>query len=77
VETMLLPLFLPFNLIKAGLNSALTLALYKPLTAALRSARLLPAENGKKKSAKPGIYIFAALLLVTCILLLLALQGKL
>ena len=78
VEAMLLPLFLPFNLLKAGLNSALTLGLYKPLTAALRGSRLLPpspAANTKK--AKPGIYIFAALLLVTCILLLLVLQGKL
>lgn len=77
VESMLLPVFLPFNLVKAGLNSALTLALYRPLTAALRSARLLPTENGKKKSAKPGIYIFAVLLLATCILLLLVLQKKL
>ena len=77
VEGMLLPVFLPFNLVKAGLNSALVLSLYKPLTAALRSARLLPpTEAGKKGSAKPGIYIFAAALLVTCILLLLALQGK-
>lgn len=77
VEGMLLPVFLPFNLVKAGLNSALALALYKPLTTALRSARLLPpAESDKKASAKPGIYIFAAALLITCILLLLALQGK-
>jgi len=76
VESMLLPVFLPFNLIKAGLNSALVLGLYKPLTAALRSSRLLPPSEGGKKSAKPGIYIFAGLLLVTCILLLLALQGK-
>lgn len=77
VESMLLPVFLPFNLVKAGLNSALTLALYKPLTAALRSARLLPpTEAGKKGSAKPGIYVFAAALLVTCILLLLVLQDK-
>lgn len=77
VESMLLPVFLPFNLVKAGLNSALVLALYKPLTAALRSARLLPpTEAGKKGSAKPGIYVFAAALLVTCILLLLVLQDK-
>jgi len=77
VESMLLPVFLPFNLVKAGLNSALALGLYKPLTAALRSSRLLPpSESGKKKSAKPGIYIFAALLLAACILLLLVLQEK-
>lgn len=78
VESMLLPVFLPFNLVKAGLNSALTLGLYKPLTSALRSARLLPpSESGKQKSAKPWIYVFAAALLATCILLLLVLQGKL
>ena len=77
VEKLLLPAFLPFNLLKAGLNSALTLVLYKPLTAALRGSRLLPPSEGSKKSAKPGIYIFAALLLATCILLLLVLQGKL
>ena len=77
VEKLLLPAFLPFNLLKAGLNSALTLGLYKPLTAALRGSRLLPPSEGSKKSAKPGIYIFAALLLATCILLLLVLQGKL
>ena len=77
VEAMLLPVFLPFNLVKAGLNSALVLGLYKPLTAALRSSRLLPpTDPTKKKSGKPIIYIFAALLLVTCILLLLVLQEK-
>lgn len=75
VESMLLPVFLPFNLIKAGLNSALTLALYKPLTSALRGTLLLPSsETGK--SAKPWVYALAAALLVTFILLLLVLQGK-
>ena len=76
VEGMLLPVFLPFNLLKAGLNSALVLGLYKPLTGALRSARLLPETQGKKGGAKPGIYIFAGVLLITCILLLLVMQGK-
>ena len=78
VEALLLPAFLPFNLLKAGLNSALVLGLYKPLTAALRSTRLLPpSETKTPRQAKPGIYILAALLLATCILLLLVLQGKL
>lgn len=77
VESMLLPVFLPFNLVKAGLNSALVLALYKPLTSALRGARLLPpSDTNKKSSIKPWIYVLAALLLATCILLLLVLQGK-
>ena len=46
VAKMLLPVFLPFNLIKAGLNSAFILLIYKPLTTALRKARLLPAAQG-------------------------------
>ena len=76
VEGMLIPVFLPFNALKAGLNSALVLGLYKPLTVALRKTRLLPPSGGKSGSAKPGIYLLAAFLLVICILLLLVFQGK-
>lgn len=36
VAALLLPAFLPFNLIKGGLNAALTLLLYRPLAALLR-----------------------------------------
>lgn len=35
VESMLLPVFLPFNLIKGGLNAAGVLLLYKPVLRAL------------------------------------------
>lgn len=31
VESLLLPVIIPFNLIKAGINSAVTFAVYKPL----------------------------------------------
>ena len=75
VEGMLLTVFLPFNALKAGLNTALTLGLYKPLTAALRRAKLLPPSQ-KKGSAKPGVYLLAVFLLAICILLLLVFQGK-
>ena len=75
VESLLLPAFLPFNLLKAGLNSALTLGLYKPMVTALRKTGLV--ESGAKTGAsKIGIYLFAAGLLITCILLLLAFQRK-
>ena len=60
--------------LKAGLNSALILGLYKPLTAALRRTRLLPSAQ-ESKSAKPGLYLFALGLLATCILFLLVLKG--
>ena len=75
VEAMLLPVFLPFNALKAGLNSAFVLAVYKPLTTALRKTRLLPGAPAPKGSAKPGIYILAAALLITCVAWLLVLRG--
>ena len=77
VEGLLLPAFLPFNALKAGLNSALVLGLYKPLVTALRKAGLVERHEGQKGSSKVGIYLFAAGLLITCVLLLLVLQGKL
>jgi len=75
VEGMLLPVFLPFNALKAGFNSALILALYKPLTSALRRTRLLPETSAPKGSPKPGLYLFALGLLATCVVLLLVLKG--
>lgn len=77
VAAMLLPVFLPFNALKAGFNSALVLVLYKPLTSALRKARLLPQVQQSRGTAKPGIYLFAAALLATCIVFLLVLRGVL
>ena len=75
VEAMLIPVFLPFNALKAGLNSAFVLTLYKPLTSALRKARLLPQSSSPKKKARPGIYIFAGILLASCVLWLLVMRG--
>ena len=75
VAAMLLPVFLPFNALKAGFNSALVLGLYKPLTGALRKTRLLPQVSASKGNPKFGIYLFSAALLVTCILILLVMRG--
>ena len=75
IAAMLVPVFLPFNALKAGFNSALTLILYKPLVLALRKTGLIPNRSGKGASAKWGIYILGAALLVTCIVLLLVLRG--
>ncbi len=78
VVPMIIPLLLPFNLLKGALNMALALLLYKPLSAALHKAKLLP-ESGASGTAKRkfnyGVAIFAAVLLVTCIMLLLAFIG--
>jgi len=51
VLKLLVPVFLPFNLIKGVLNSALTLLLYKPLMRVLRLSRLLPESRGGGGSA--------------------------
>ena len=77
VEGMLVPAFLPFNLLKAGLNSALVLVLYKPLVTALRKANLAPSQvKSSGKGTKAGAMILGLILLATCILLLLVFQGK-
>lgn len=79
VAGMLLPVFLPFNLIKAVLNTAFTLMLYKPLTMILRKTHVLP-ESGSKHAVKKLdtvlVYVFAALLVGTSILAILVVSGK-
>ena len=76
VEGMLLSVFLPFNLLKAGFNSAFVLCLYKPLVSALRKTGLITGGTGKTGSAKIGIYLLGIGLLISCVLLLLVFQGK-
>ncbi len=77
VSGMLMTVFLPFNALKALLNSALVLCLYKPLITALRKARLVQSPEGKEGGFKLGIYLVSVVVLATGILLLLVLQGKL
>ena len=76
VAAMLIPVFLPFNALKAGFNTALTLLLYKPLVSALRKTGLVKNSQNKSGTSKTGLYLLAALLLATCALLLLVYQGK-
>ena len=73
VATLLIPYFLPFNLIKGGINATLTLLLYKPIVNALRKAKLVEPSGGKGGKSKLGIAIVAAVLLVTFVLLALVL----
>ena len=78
VAEMLIPFFLPFNLLKAGLNSAFVLFLYKPLVTALRKTGLVASkeQSGGSNNKKMGASLLGLLLLGTCILLLLVFQGK-
>ena len=75
VAALLLPAILPFNVLKVGFNSALTLALYKPLVTALRKTGLVDGASKKSGSSKLGIYLLALGILSTCVLALLALRG--
>ena len=76
VAAMLVPVFLPFNLLKAGLNTAFVLFLYKPLVTALRKTGLIESREQAGSSSKMGLSIAGILLLITCVLLLLVFQGK-
>lgn len=75
VAGMLIPVFLPFNLIKGALNAALTFLLYKPVVQGLRKARLLPPSDTANRKANIPLICVAALIIVTCVLLILSMRG--
>ena len=79
VAGMLVPVFLPFNLVKGGINAGLTLLLYKPVVGALRKAGLAqPSSTGSDKRVfNPGFTLFAVAVLVTFVLLFLTMIGVL
>ena len=78
IAGMLPTIFLPFNLVKGGLNMAAILLLYKPVVTALRKAKLVPESQtsltaGGKVNA--GFLLFALALLATFVTLALVLMG--
>ena len=78
VAALLLPVFLPYNLVKAGINGTLTMLLYKPVVSSLRKAGLVePSQSsgGGTKRMGAGVVIIAAVLLITFVLLALVLAG--
>lgn len=76
IKEMLLPVFLPFNLIKGCLNMAITLLVYKPIVTALRKIRLLEgSSDNATKNMKAGAILLAVLLLASCILAVLSHKG--
>ena len=77
VGELLLPVFLPFNLVKGGLNSAVTLLIYKPIVRTLRRAHMLPEsdEAGASAGVRWGRVLIALVVLGTFVLLALVLLG--
>ena len=70
-----LPAFLPFNLLKGGLNASITFLLYKPVVTVLRKTGFVPEPENKTKRKNPGFLILAFLVLVTCVLIILSMRG--
>lgn len=80
VKGMLLPLLLPFNFIKALLNSALVMVLYKPVSAALHRMRLVVSEEGRDSSYHFGVRSLVVIIgglavAAGCVALLVAVLG--
>lgn len=76
VAELLLPAFLPFNLVKGGLNAAITMILYKPVVTALRRSHLIETNQKAEKSrSNVGVILAALLMIATCTLLILSLKG--
>ncbi len=75
---LLIPAFLPFNLIKYGINAAICLLVYKPVVNALRQGGFLPKANREKfalKSTVPALCVGISALAV-CIFAALYFSGK-
>ena len=77
VAAMLPTVFLPFNLVKGGMNMAATLLLYKPVVTALRKAGLVApsSSSGQSKKLNPGFLLFSLALLATFVTCALVLMG--
>ncbi|MEG1805133.1 MAG: ECF transporter S component [Clostridia bacterium] len=77
VIAMLVPMILPFNLIKGGLNMAITLIIYKPVVTALRKARLIPSDQTNTQGKKVNwiVIIVALVAIATMALIVLSMKG--
>ena len=76
VVAMLPTVFLPFNLVKGGLNMGAILLLYKPVVTAMRKAGLVaPSTGGSGKKFNAGFLLFTLALLATFVVWALVLLG--
>ena len=68
VVKMLIPTFLPFNLVKGGINATLSMLLYKPVVTALRRAKLVEPSSSQGGGKKLGVAVVSALLFISFVL---------
>lgn len=74
VAELLLPAFLPFNALKAGLNAGFTFLLYKPIVTALRKSGYISMSEKKSEKRSIGFIILAVAVVITCILFILSMN---
>lgn len=73
IVELLIPAFIPFNLIKGGLNAAITMLLYKPVVTVLRRSNLIESkQDSGKMRINIGVLLVALLMLITCVLFILS-----
>jgi riboflavin transporter FmnP len=75
VVELLLPAFLPFNLLKGGLNASITFLLYKPIVTALRKSGYISTLEKDTRQQHTGLLILANFIIVTCVLIILSMNG--
>ncbi len=79
VVGMILPLLLPFNLIKSLLNAALTFILYKPMSQSFKSIGLIPKGGNEFKIAKKsviGLVIALAIIIASIVVVFAVFNGN-
>ncbi len=67
IVKMLLPIFLPFNLIKTALNSAITLLVYKPFVGMLRKIGIVNKKSEKQSVINVKMIIASLFTVLMCI----------
>jgi len=78
VAKMLIPVFLPYNLLKSGINAVLVVMLYKPVIDGLRRAGFAASPAGADKGkVNWGLMAAALFVLISFVLLFLILAGVL
>lgn len=75
IADMLLPVFLPFNLIKGAINASFTMLLYKPIVKALKSTSLIEHTEAKKSDFKFSVIAISVIVIISCVLWILIIKG--
>ena len=79
IATLLIPVFLPFNLIKGTLNAGIAMLVYKPLSKALRKLNIMPKSESNTKTASSrklniGVLAVSCFIIITCVMIVLVIN---